>query len=207
MSSSTSRTLGASNAGRSDDDAVAPTGGASTRRLRGRPPNPVAIAVTRTSSPIDSSMTAPKMTFAFESAAFVTICAASSTSASPRSGPPVMFRRMPVAPSSVVSRSGDETAARAASTARLSPRAEPIPMSAEPASRMIVRTSAKSRLMRPGTVMRSVMPCTPWRKMSSTMLNASVTGVERSTTCSRRSFSMTISVSTLSRNDWIPCSA
>ena len=112
-----------------------------------------------------------------------------------------------MAPSSDVSRSGDEIAARAASTARLSPRATPMPMSAEPASRMIVRTSAKSRLMRPGTVMRSVMPCTPWRRMSSTMRNASVTGVERSTTCSRRSFSMTISVSTLSRSDWIPCSA
>src|SRR5918993_1053306 len=34
----------------------------------------------------------------------------------------------------------------------------PIPISAEPESCMIVRTSAKSRLMRPGTVMRSVMP-------------------------------------------------
>jgi hypothetical protein len=29
---------------------------------------------------------------------------------------------------------------------------------------MIVRTSAKSRLMRPGIVIRSVMPWTPWRR-------------------------------------------
>ena len=112
-----------------------------------------------------------------------------------------------MAPSSDCSSSGEEIAARAASTARLSPRATPMPMSADPASFMIVRTSAKSRLIRPGTVMRSVMPCTPWRRMSSTMLNASVTGVERSTTCSRRSFSMTMSASTLSRSVWIPCSA
>ena len=34
-----------------------------------------------------------------------------------------------------------------------------------------------------------------------------MTGVERSTTWSSRSFSMTISASTLSRSDWIPCSA
>ena len=94
MSISTSRTLGASNGRALDADAVAPP---APRRgaARGRPPNPVAMAVTRTSSPIASSITAPKMTFAFESAALVTTCAASSTSASPRSGPPVMLRRMP----------------------------------------------------------------------------------------------------------------
>ena len=39
----------------------------------------------------------------------------------------------------------------AASTARFSPLARPMPMSAEPASFMIARTSAKSWLMRPGT--------------------------------------------------------
>ena len=52
-----------------------------------------------------------------------------------------------------------------------------MPMRAEPASRMIVRTSAKSRLTRPGTVIRSVMPCTPWRRTSSAMRNASTTEV------------------------------
>ena len=75
-----------------------------------------------------------------------------------------------------------------------------MPMSAEPASRMIVRTSAKSRLTRPGTVIRSVMPCTPWRRTSSAMRNASTTDVLRSTTWSSRSFSITISVSTRSRS-------
>jgi hypothetical protein len=32
---------------------------------------------------------------------------------------------------------------------------------------MMVRTSAKSTLMRPGTVMMSEMPWTPWRSTSS----------------------------------------
>ena len=65
------------------------------------------------------------------------------------------------------------TAARAASAARFSPWPTPMPISAEPASRMIVRTSAKSRLTSPGTVIRSVIPCTPWRRMSSAIRNAS----------------------------------
>ena len=95
-------------------------------------------------------MTAPKMTFAFWSAAPVTTSAASFTSKRPMSGPPVTLRRMPVAPSIDASSSGDETAIRAASPARFSPEATPMPISAEPASRMIVRTSAKSRLTRPG---------------------------------------------------------
>ena len=67
-------------------------------------------------------MTAPKMTFAFESAADVTTSAASLTSNSPSSEPPVMLSRMPVAPSTDCSSSGDETAVRAASAARFSPR-------------------------------------------------------------------------------------
>ena len=65
MSISTSVTLGAVIAGL--PSGVSSTG-ASTRRRRGRPPKPVAIAVTRMWSPIESSMTAPKMTFAFGSA-------------------------------------------------------------------------------------------------------------------------------------------
>ena len=51
------------------------------------------------------------------------------------------------------------------------------------------------------------MPCTPWRKMSSASLNASESGVFFSTTCRRRSFSITISVSTLSESSLIPTSA
>ncbi len=40
-------------------------------------------------------------------------------------------------------------------------RAEPIPISAEPAPLITLFTSAKSRLISPGVVIRSVMPCTP----------------------------------------------
>jgi hypothetical protein len=73
-------------------------------------PKPVAITVTRISSPTPSSITAPKITFAFASAALVTTSAASFTSNRPRSGPPVMLSRIPVAPSIDDSSSGDDTA-------------------------------------------------------------------------------------------------
>ena len=42
---------------------------------------------------------------------------------------------------------------------------------------MTVFTSAKSTLMRPGVVIRSVMPFTPFVSTSSAMRNASTTGV------------------------------
>ncbi len=118
-----------------------------------------------------------------------------------------MFMSTPVAPDTVLSRSGDEIADFAASAARFSPDAVPMPMSDDPALAMIVRTSAKSRLMRPGTVMRSVMPCTPWRRTSSAMRNASTIDVCGSTTSSRRSFGMTITESTCLRSSSMPSSA
>ena len=95
-----------------------------SRAVPGRVPRwskPVAITVTRTSSASDSSITAPKMMFAFASAAEGMISAASLTSNRPRSRPPVMLSRMPVAPSTDSSSSGEEIAALAASAARLSP--------------------------------------------------------------------------------------
>ena len=58
------------------------------------------------------------------------------------------------------SSSGLEMALLAASTARFSPLATPVPMTAMPMPLMIVFTSAKSRLISPGTVMRSEMPWT-----------------------------------------------
>ena len=70
----------------------------------------------------------------------------------------MMFSRIPVAPSIVSSSSGLSIAALAASTARVSPVEAPIPIIAEPASDITVRTSAKSRLIRPGIVIRSVIP-------------------------------------------------
>ena len=130
-----------------DAAAGAPAGAAAPVALRRSPWRSRSRAPRR---PSPWSITAPKMTFAFGSAAAVTTSAASFTSNRPMSGPPVTLSRIPVAPSIDDSSSGDETAMRAASAARFSPAAVPIPISAEPASRMIVRTSAKSRLTSPG---------------------------------------------------------
>ena len=69
-------------------------------------------------------------------------------------------------------------------------------MSAEPAPCMTDLTSAKSRLIRPGVVMRSVMPCTPARSTWSAVANASSMLMPRSLISSRRSFGTTMSVST-----------
>ena len=147
------------------------------------------------------------MMLALSSASAWTSCAASLTSNRPRSSGPVMFSSIPVAPLIDSSISGEVIAALAASSARASPEAEPTPIRAEPASRMIVRTSAKSRLIRPGIVIRSVMPWTPWRRMSSAWRKASSTLVRRSTACSSFSFGTMIRVSTLLRSFSIPSSA
>ena len=106
-------------------------------------------------------MTVPKMMFASSSAAELMICDASSISCRLMSLPPVMEYRMRSAPTMEDSSSFEEMASLAASAARFSPEAMPMPIIAEPASFMMARTSAKSRLMRPGIVMRSVMPCVP----------------------------------------------
>ena len=80
-------------------------------------------------------------------------------------------------------------------------------MSADPAPDMTDFTSAKSRLIRPGVVIRSVMPWTPDSSTWSAALNASSTETCRSEIDSRRSFGMTISVSTSARSRSIPVSA
>ena len=72
-------------------------------------------------------------------------------------------------------------------------------MSAEPASDMTDLTSAKSRLIRPGVVIRSVMPWTPDSSTWSADLNASSTLTWRSEMDSSRSLGMTMRVSTSSR--------
>src|SRR2546421_179376 len=90
----------------------------------------------------------------------------------------MMTARAPVtaAPSS----SGLEMARRAASIARSCPSATPVPIIASPMPAMIVFTSAKSRLIKPGTRIRSEIPCIAWRSTSSAVANASVSGVARS---------------------------
>ena len=160
-----------------------------------------------TSSSSFSSSIAPKMMFASGCAASWIVWAASLTSHSDRSLPPVIESRIECAPSSVVSSSGDEAAAWAASMARLSPVPMPMPSSALPASDMIVRTSAKSRLIRPGRVIRSDTPCTPWRSTSSATRKASTIEVCLSSTESSLLLGTTISVSTSPASASMPSSA
>src|SRR5580700_8710438 len=72
---------------------------------------------------------------------------------------------------------------------------------------MMVFTSAKSRLMMPGMVMISLMPCTAWRRISSAMRNASKKLVPCSTHSIRRSLGITMTVSTLPISSARACSA
>src|SRR5690349_16406669 len=152
-------------------------------------------------------MTAPKMMLASGWAASVTSWAASLISKRPRSEPPAMDSSTPRAPSMLCSSSGLEIADSAASTARLSPRALPMPISALPAPLITLFTSAKSRLIRPGVVIRSVMPCTPESRTWSAWRNASIMLMPRSPRASSRSFGITISVSHWLRSSSIPASA
>ena len=74
---------------------------------------------------------------------------ASLTSNMLRLRDPVKFRMTEVAPSILVSSSGDSIAAFAAATDAPSPRASPMPMMALPPFAMVVLTSAKSRFTMP----------------------------------------------------------
>jgi hypothetical protein len=65
-------------------------------------------------------------------------------------------------------------------------------------------TSAKSVLIKPGVVMRLVMPDTPCSNTSSAILKALSIDVFSFDTVRRRSFGMTISVSTFSLRRWMP---
>ena len=128
-------------------------------------------------------------------------------SKSPRSLPPAIEISTPWAPSIEASSSGELIAVSAALSARPSPRDEPIPISAVPAPLMMPLTSAKSTLIRPGVVIRSVMPWTPLSRTSSALRKASMSETPESPICSRRSLGITMSVSQLSRSEAIPVSA
>jgi hypothetical protein len=58
-----------------------------------------------------------------------------------------------------------------------------------------------------GTVMRSVMPCTPFLRMSSAILKASIMLVRFSATCRSLSLGMMIRESTFSLRRLMPSSA
>ena len=78
---------------------------------------------------------------------------------------------------------------------------------ADPAPDITDLTSAKSRLIRPGVVIRSVMPWTPDSSTWSALRKASMTLTLRSLICSSRSFGMTMSVSHSARSCSMPSSA
>ena len=117
------------------------------------------------------------------------------------------FNSTPRAPSIEASKRLLDKALRAASRARLSPLAEPIPISADPAFCSVILTSAKSVLINPGFVISSEIPETPLYKTSSARAKASITVSRASTTDNKRSLGTTISVSTFSFNLAIPASA
>ena len=95
----------------------------------------------------------------------------------------------------------------AASIALFSPEDRPVPMNATPMPFITVLTSAKSRLTRPGFVIRSETPWTAWRRTSSATLNASWTEVSRLTVWRSRSLGMAMTVSTADFSSSSPASA
>ena len=118
-----------------------------------------------------------------------------------------MFNKIPRAPSTEDSSSGELIAALAATVARLSPVPRPIPISEVPAFFKIIFTSAKSVLMRPGVMINPVIPTTPSSRTWSAVANAANKLVLSLEIVSKRSFGITISVSTFSRSFEIPASA
>ena len=121
--------------------------------------------------------------------------------------PPVTLKRIPVAPSNGELKRGFASAARAASMAAHLPLPSPYAINAEPPSPITERTSAKSTLIMPGTVMMSDMPFTPCRSTSSAASNARSRVTFPLRDGSSLSFSTTMSVSTFALRLRSPCSA
>ena len=124
---------------------------------------PVATIETRMMPSSFSSKVEPKMITESLSISSRMRLAASSTSNSVMSMPPVTLISTARAPAiEMSSRSGLLIAASAAWVARPSPDASPVPIIALPISHITERISAKSRLIWPGLIIRSVTPATPW---------------------------------------------
>jgi len=124
------------------------------------------------------------------------------------SSPAVTLTRIPRAPDRLISSSnGLAMAASAASRARSSPEAMPLPIMAIPISDITVRTSAKSTLIRPGRVISSAIPCTAPSSTSLAALNASSRLVCLPSTDNSFSLGMVISESTYCFSSVIPSSA
>ena len=123
---------------------------------------PVATTETLTRPSSDSSKVEPKIIFTSPSTSSRMRFAASSTSNKVMSVPAVILIKTPFAPLIDVSSSnGLAMACSAASVARRSPSASPVPIIAFPISLITDLISAKSRLIRPGITIKSVTPLTP----------------------------------------------
>ena len=119
--------------------------------------------------------------------------------------PPEILISTPLAPRmDTSSSSGLAIAASAASMARFSPVPSPVPIMALPISFITVRTSAKSRLISPGLIIRSVMPETPECNTSSAKAKASAKVVCALAIRNKFWFGMIINVSTSFANSLIP---
>ena len=135
---------------------------------------PVATTETRTVPSSDGSIDVPVMMLLSGMTSRVMRLAASSTSYMVRSGPPEMFSRTPLADFRLTSSSSGFLMARsAASSARFSPSASPVPIIDLPITVISARTSAKSRLMLPGRTIRSEIARTPSYSTSSAIFSAS----------------------------------
>mmetsp|Transcript_61533 Transcript_61533/g.148197 ORF Transcript_61533/g.148197 Transcript_61533/m.148197 type:complete len:409 (+) Transcript_61533:464-1690(+) len=174
-----------------------------------RPPpgSEVATRVTEISSPKVSSTEVPKMMLASSETISEMSVATSLTSLSDMPALPVIVKTTPLASAMGKSRSGDETAASAASTARVGPKPRPMPMRALPAPVITARTSAKSTLMRPGLMTMSARPMTPWRMISSAIRKASSMGTSSGTISSSRSLETTMRMSVCSSKRRMAASA
>ena len=118
----------------------------------------------------------PQMMLASGSTSSLMWLAASSTSIRRMSSPPVIEMITPLAPfmlTAVEQRIGDRLLRRL-DRAIVARSASPVPIIALPISLITERTSAKSRLIRPGMTIRSVIPRTPCCSTSSAISNASL---------------------------------
>src|SRR5438046_2986747 len=120
----------------------------------------------------------------------------------------VMFTTTPRAPDRLTpSSKGQATACSAAMRARSTPEAAAEPIIAIPCSAITVRTSWKSTLIRPGTLMISEMPATAFFSTLSAAENASSIDTSSPSTSSSFSFRITITESTCRDSSSMPTSA
>src|SRR2546429_6808834 len=120
----------------------------------------------------------------------------------------VMFTTTPRAPDRLTpSRKGKATACSAAMRARSTPEAAAEPIIAIPCSAITVRTSWKSTLISPGTLMISEMPATAFFSTLSAAENASSIDTSSPSTSSSFSLRITMTESTCCDSSSIPVSA